>query len=365
MPAGGSSLVLQGTHLIRQRRPAEALAKVEAGLALTESLLVTQPKYFPYQMQKLSALTLRADLLERLNRHQDAKKSIRELIAFSELVAATSPSMVWVRTRYLYHRSVELIYSARDGETADLDRRATAVLAALPERQKPPDRNADVIRYNVALRLRTGLPFRRTGRSRHVGRQSHGHAEHARRRRALRTAEQSGSGRDGHGSRSAPRSARVPEVPAAGDASSDRTAAARGGPASVVNIEPTTTHRLLTDRNYHLTPEPEIALHAEPGEQDTTVELHEVRPEQLAVHDGVFHAPDTTEPRQYARCRVRRSTPAFPGQVGRAGHRSVAAASGGSLARQFPTWPWVRPGFQAYGCTLRATPRRTRATRGP
>jgi len=145
--------VLQGTILLQRRQPVAALAKIDAGLGVVDSLLAAQPKSFPYQMLKLNALGFRADICGQLNQPEEAKKSLRELIDLSESIAAASPSMVWVRYRYSVQRSLDLVYRMRDGETADLDRRVADLLALLPrERQPDPARNvaADTVRYNVA-----------------------------------------------------------------------------------------------------------------------------------------------------------------------------------------------------------------------
>src|SRR5581483_533313 len=125
-------LVFQGTLLARGNNLEGALKKIDQGLAATESLLAVQPKSFPLQMQKLSALAARADVLGRLNRPKEARQAIAELISLSEAVAASSPSMTWVRPRFLIYRSLELVYRARDGETAELDKRAAELMALAP-----------------------------------------------------------------------------------------------------------------------------------------------------------------------------------------------------------------------------------------
>jgi hypothetical protein len=146
-------LIFQGTLLARTGDLPGALKKIDDGLAATDALLALQPKSFSVQMQKLNGLTARADVLGRMNRSKEARQAITEVVSLSESVAAASPSMSWMRTRFLIYRSLELVYRARDGETADLDRLAADLMAHAPPALSPdPSRNLlrDSVRYNVA-----------------------------------------------------------------------------------------------------------------------------------------------------------------------------------------------------------------------
>jgi tetratricopeptide (TPR) repeat protein len=144
--------VFQANFLLRND-PAAALKKIDDGLAIFDSLLAVQPKSFPHQIQKLNALTAKVDLLEQLKRSKEARKVIAQVVELGESIATSSPSMAWVRQRFVIFQSLELVYSVRDGETKDLDRRVEDLLKTLPRKREPnPLWNSlgDTVRYNVA-----------------------------------------------------------------------------------------------------------------------------------------------------------------------------------------------------------------------
>jgi serine/threonine protein kinase len=146
-------LTFQGTQLARAGDLPGALKKIDEGLAAADGLLAVQPKSFPVQIQKLNALAARLDVLGRLKRPQEARQAIAELISLSEGVAASSPSMAWVRPRFLVYRSLEIVYRAQEGQTAGLDKFAAELITLAPQTIDPdPAKNAvrDTVRYNVA-----------------------------------------------------------------------------------------------------------------------------------------------------------------------------------------------------------------------
>jgi hypothetical protein len=131
-------------------------------------LLAVQPKSFPYQLQKLNALGGRYEILVALNRPEEARQTLRQWVELSDAIVAASPTMSFVRFRFVMQRSVDLVHQVQEGQTADLDRRAAEVLALVPATRDPdPARNvlADSVRYNVACAFaqaaKVGEPDRR------------------------------------------------------------------------------------------------------------------------------------------------------------------------------------------------------------
>ncbi len=159
--ARGQLLVFQGSILSRGSDLPAALKKIDSGLTVYESLLAVQPKSFSLQLQKLNALALKSDILQRSNRTAESRKVLAEVRELSESIATASPSMTWVRYRYVLPRSLELVYSVREGDTRELDKRIADLLKLLPPKRDPdPAKNIleDSVHYNVACAYAQAMP---------------------------------------------------------------------------------------------------------------------------------------------------------------------------------------------------------------
>jgi hypothetical protein len=160
--ARGQLLIFQGSMLSRGRELTQALKKIDDGLAVYESLLAVQPKSFSLRLQKLNAMAMRSDVLQRLNRTSEARQVLGDVRELSESIASASPSMTWVRYRYILPRSLELVYSVREGDTRNLDQRVEELLKLLPTKRDPdPAKNAleDSVHYNVACAYAQAMPI--------------------------------------------------------------------------------------------------------------------------------------------------------------------------------------------------------------
>lgn len=132
---------------IRDRSPdgaQKSIAVMEEGLALLDQLLQSNPRAFPFRMQKMQALRSVSGLYRSLGKQEEASAMEKEAADLLQALIRENPNLEWVSGVDAARQTVQWVETIRSGSFKDLDARAEEFLKKARPSQK------SIVLYNVA-----------------------------------------------------------------------------------------------------------------------------------------------------------------------------------------------------------------------